>query len=61
MKIEVRVMVAGYVEQGLVQYRNDVLQIGVGQIAAAKNQVNILKMAIGGQQVEAFHNVIADG
>lgn len=41
-----RVMVSRHIKQGYVQERDDIFQIGIGEIAASNNHFNIFEMTI---------------
>lgn len=53
-------MVAGHVEQGNIQEREQIFQIGIWQVAAAKKQLDLAEMTALTETVEAFDNFIAD-
>ena len=53
------VVVAWYVVHWHVQHGDNILQIGVWQVAAPENQINILKVSAGYQRIHAVYHLVA--
>lgn len=58
--IVLRIMVAGDVAEGNVQNGNKIFEIGIGQVAAPQNEINIFELSTGGEAVEAIYHLVTD-
>lgn len=55
------VMVAGYIKQRNVQKSQQILQIGIRQVSASKDQLDLAKVTAGTKSIKTFDNFITYG
>ena len=60
IRVVIWVMISWHIEQRNVQDGQQVLEVGVWQIAAPQDQLDILEMSIRTQAVEPLDHLIAD-
>ena len=60
LAVERRVVVARHVIHRHVQHGQQVFQVGVGHVAAAEDELHILKMPVGCERVNSLQNLVTD-
>ena len=53
------IVISGHIQQGEVQNGQQIFEIGIRQVAAAQDQLHIIKMAATAKAVESLDNLIA--
>ena len=55
------VMIARHIKQRNVQHRQQIFQVGVGQVSTAQDHLDLTKVTTGTKVVQAIDHLIADG
>lgn len=59
--IVIWVVVARYVKQRDIQYRQQVFKVRVRQVSTAEDELDLTKVTAGTKTIKAIHNLVTDG